>query len=118
MTQLLMRVCVFFQVAQLRAENSTIMKRVAEITLKFQEAAMENRVLKADVASLQAKVSDTVPCPSSFVQFCKWLITNVYILPVSKSCIKHSFEKLITIFVILMITNRICVSLIWKVIII
>lgn len=44
------------QVAQLRAENSTIMKRVAEITLKFQEAAMENRVLKADVASLQAKL--------------------------------------------------------------
>lgn len=47
---------MFLQVAQLRAENSTIMKRVNEITLKFQEAAMENRVLKADVASLQAKV--------------------------------------------------------------
>lgn len=46
------------QAAQLRAENSSILKRVAEISLKFQEAALENRVLKADVASLQAKVND------------------------------------------------------------
>jgi hypothetical protein len=56
------------QVAQLRAENSTIMKRVSEITLKFQEAAMENRVLKADVASLQAKLKvaeSMVPGPNN-----------------------------------------------------
>ncbi|KAG0567839.1 hypothetical protein M758_7G110700 [Ceratodon purpureus] len=44
------------QVAQLRLENSTILKRVTEISLKFQEAAIENRVLKADVATLQAKL--------------------------------------------------------------
>lgn len=44
------------QVAQLRAENNTILKRVTEITIKFQEAALENRVLKTDVATLQAKL--------------------------------------------------------------
>lgn len=44
------------QVAQLRLENTTILKRVTEVTLKFQEAAIENRVLKADVVTLQAKV--------------------------------------------------------------
>jgi hypothetical protein len=32
------------------------MKRLSEITIKFQEAAIENRVLKSDVAALQAKV--------------------------------------------------------------
>jgi hypothetical protein len=60
-----------FQVSQLRLENTTIMKRVTEITLKFQEAAVENRVLKADVATLQAKVIDFLPwCNSDSIPFC------------------------------------------------
>lgn len=44
------------QVAQLRVENSTLVQRLQEISQKFQEAAVDNRVLKADVGALRAKV--------------------------------------------------------------
>ncbi|XP_041018491.1 light-inducible protein CPRF2-like [Juglans microcarpa x Juglans regia] len=44
------------QVAQLRVENSSLLKRLAEITQKYNEAAVDNRVLKADVETLRAKV--------------------------------------------------------------
>ncbi|KAG7970124.1 hypothetical protein I3843_07G065500 [Carya illinoinensis] len=44
------------QVAQLRVENSSLLKRLTEITQKYNEAAVDNRVLKADVETLRAKV--------------------------------------------------------------
>ncbi|KAL9235123.1 hypothetical protein vseg_009915 [Gypsophila vaccaria] len=44
------------QVSQLKGENSTLLKRLADISQKFNEAAVDNRVLKADVETLRAKV--------------------------------------------------------------
>ncbi|KAK6915417.1 Basic leucine-zipper, C-terminal, partial [Dillenia turbinata] len=44
------------QVAQLRVENSSLLKRLTNISQKYNEAAVDNRVLKADVETLRAKV--------------------------------------------------------------
>ncbi|KAG0479389.1 hypothetical protein HPP92_010247 [Vanilla planifolia] len=44
------------QVSELRIENSSLMKRLTEINQKYNEAAVDNRVLKADVETLRAKV--------------------------------------------------------------
>ncbi|AQK62341.1 Basic leucine zipper 25 [Zea mays] len=44
------------QVAQLRVENSSLLRRLADVNQKFNEAAVDNRVLKADVETLRAKV--------------------------------------------------------------
>lgn len=44
------------QVAQLRAENTALVQRLQEISHKFQEAAIDNRVLKSDCEALRAKV--------------------------------------------------------------
>jgi len=51
------------QVAQLRFENSSLLKRLTDVSQKYNEAALDNRVLKADVETLRAKVKmaeDTV----------------------------------------------------------
>lgn len=45
------------QVSQLRVENSSLLKRLTDISQKYNEAAVDNRVLKADVETLRAKVS-------------------------------------------------------------
>nr|POF23538.1 light-inducible protein cprf2 [Quercus suber] len=44
------------QVSQLRVENSSLLKRLTEINQKYSDAAVDNRVLKADVETLRAKV--------------------------------------------------------------
>ncbi|XXG57288.1 hypothetical protein AAC387_Pa03g4483 [Persea americana] len=44
------------QVAQLRFENSSLLKRLTDVSQKYNEAALDNRVLKADVETLRAKV--------------------------------------------------------------
>lgn len=44
------------QVSQLRVENSSLLKRLSDISQKYNEAAVDNRVLKADVETLRAKV--------------------------------------------------------------
>ncbi|KAI4302997.1 hypothetical protein MLD38_038679 [Melastoma candidum] len=44
------------QVAQLRVENSSLQKRLGDVSQKHKEAAVDNRVLKADVETLRAKV--------------------------------------------------------------
>ncbi|EFJ33945.1 hypothetical protein SELMODRAFT_270282 [Selaginella moellendorffii] len=44
------------QVAQLRVENSTLLKQLNDINKKFGDAAVDNRVLKSDVEALRAKV--------------------------------------------------------------
>ncbi|OMO96333.1 hypothetical protein COLO4_15347 [Corchorus olitorius] len=44
------------QVSQLRVENATLVKRLTDISQKYNEAAVDNRVLKADVETLRAKV--------------------------------------------------------------
>ncbi|XP_038877555.1 light-inducible protein CPRF2-like [Benincasa hispida] len=44
------------QVAELRVENSTLLKRFGDISQKYNEAAVNNRVLKADLETLRAKV--------------------------------------------------------------
>lgn len=45
------------QVSQLRVENSSLLKRLTDINQKYNESAVDNRVLKADVETLRAKVS-------------------------------------------------------------
>ncbi|KAK7285129.1 hypothetical protein RJT34_19889 [Clitoria ternatea] len=44
------------QVSQLRGENSSLLKRLTDVNQKFNDAAVDNRVLKADVETLRAKV--------------------------------------------------------------
>ncbi|KAF5946095.1 hypothetical protein HYC85_016323 [Camellia sinensis] len=44
------------QVSQLRVENSSLLKRLSDISQKYNESAVDNRVLKADVETLRAKV--------------------------------------------------------------
>ncbi|KAJ4955054.1 hypothetical protein NE237_011837 [Protea cynaroides] len=44
------------QVSQLRVENSSLLKRLADINNKFSEAAVDNRILLADVETMRAKV--------------------------------------------------------------
>ncbi|KAJ7973483.1 Basic-leucine zipper transcription factor [Quillaja saponaria] len=44
------------QVSQLRVENSSLLNRLTDISQKYNEAAVDNRVLKADVETLRAKV--------------------------------------------------------------
>ncbi|KAJ1413885.1 Basic-leucine zipper domain [Sesbania bispinosa] len=44
------------QVSQLRGENSSLMKRLTDVSQKYNDAAVDNRVLKADVETLRAKV--------------------------------------------------------------
>jgi hypothetical protein len=44
------------QVSQLRGENSTLVKRLTDVSQKYTESAVDNRVLKADVETLRAKV--------------------------------------------------------------
>ncbi|KAK7269205.1 hypothetical protein RIF29_21923 [Crotalaria pallida] len=44
------------QVNQLRGENSSLLKRLTDVSHKFNESAVDNRVLKADVETLRAKV--------------------------------------------------------------
>ncbi|KAF8401784.1 hypothetical protein HHK36_012730 [Tetracentron sinense] len=44
------------QVAQLRVENSSLLKRLTDISQKYSAAAVDNRILKADVETLRAKV--------------------------------------------------------------
>lgn len=44
------------QVSQVRVENSSLLKRLTDISQKYNEAAVDNRVLKADVETLRAKV--------------------------------------------------------------
>ncbi|XP_077245430.1 light-inducible protein CPRF2-like isoform X2 [Tasmannia lanceolata] len=51
------------QVAQLRVENSSLLKRLNDVSQKYNESAVDNRILKADVETLRAKVKmaeDTV----------------------------------------------------------
>ncbi|KAK1314580.1 Light-inducible protein CPRF2 [Acorus calamus] len=51
------------QVSQLRVENSSLMTRLNDISHKYNEASVDNRILKADVETLRAKVKmaeDTV----------------------------------------------------------
>ncbi|XVF21680.1 hypothetical protein REPUB_Repub12eG0111000 [Reevesia pubescens] len=44
------------QVGQLRIEHSTLLKRLTDMNLKYDEAAVDNRILKADIETLRAKV--------------------------------------------------------------
>ncbi|THU61241.1 hypothetical protein C4D60_Mb07t21230 [Musa balbisiana] len=44
------------QVSQLRVENSSLLKRLTNMNEKYDEAAADNRVLKADVETLKARV--------------------------------------------------------------
>ncbi|KAK5813377.1 Light-inducible CPRF2 [Gossypium arboreum] len=44
------------QVGQLRAEHSSLLKRLTDTNHKYDEAAVDNRILKADIETLRAKV--------------------------------------------------------------
>ncbi|OMO78409.1 hypothetical protein CCACVL1_14431 [Corchorus capsularis] len=44
------------QVGQLRVEHSTLLKRLTDMNHKYDEAAVDNRILKADIETLRAKV--------------------------------------------------------------
>lgn len=40
----------------MRVENSSLLKQLTDISQKYNESAVDNRVLKADVETLRAKV--------------------------------------------------------------
>lgn len=40
----------------MKFENSSLLKRLTDVSQKYNEAAVDNRVLKADVETLRAKV--------------------------------------------------------------
>ncbi|KAA3472924.1 light-inducible protein CPRF2-like isoform X2 [Gossypium australe] len=44
------------QVSQLRVENTNLLKSLTDISQRYNEAAVNNRILKADVETLKAKV--------------------------------------------------------------
>ncbi|KAF7805204.1 Light-inducible protein CPRF2 [Senna tora] len=44
------------QVSQLRVENSSLLKRLTDVNQKYNESGVDNRVLKADIETLRAKV--------------------------------------------------------------
>ncbi|XVE62815.1 hypothetical protein DITRI_Ditri06bG0150200 [Diplodiscus trichospermus] len=44
------------QVSQLRVENANLVKHLTDVSQKYNEAAVDNRVLKADLETLRAKV--------------------------------------------------------------
>ncbi|XVF32475.1 hypothetical protein REPUB_Repub17cG0086000 [Reevesia pubescens] len=44
------------QVGQLRGEHSTLLKRLTDMNHKYDESAVDNRILKADIETLRAKV--------------------------------------------------------------
>ncbi|KAE8676719.1 Basic leucine zipper 25 [Hibiscus syriacus] len=44
------------QVGQLRVEHSTLLKTLSDTNHKYDEAAVDNRILKADIETLRAKV--------------------------------------------------------------
>lgn len=44
------------QVSQLKVENSSLLKRFTEVSQKHNDSAVDNRILKADVETLRAKV--------------------------------------------------------------
>ncbi|WOK99418.1 hypothetical protein Cni_G08130 [Canna indica] len=44
------------QVSQLRIENSSLLKRVTDINQKYNDASVDNRILKADLETIRAKV--------------------------------------------------------------
>ncbi|KAK4763099.1 hypothetical protein SAY86_008867 [Trapa natans] len=44
------------QVGQLKVEHTTLLKRLTDINHKYDEASVDNRILKADIETLRAKV--------------------------------------------------------------
>ncbi|KAI4340193.1 hypothetical protein MLD38_025055 [Melastoma candidum] len=44
------------QVGQLKTEHTTLLKRLTEMNHKYDEASVDNRILKADIETLRAKV--------------------------------------------------------------
>ncbi|ONH93444.1 hypothetical protein PRUPE_8G232800 [Prunus persica] len=44
------------QVGQLRVEHSTLLKRLTDVNQKYDNAAVDNRILRADIETLRAKV--------------------------------------------------------------
>lgn len=48
--------CCFIQVDQLRVERSALLKRLTDLNQKFDESAVDNRILKADIETLRARV--------------------------------------------------------------
>lgn len=44
------------QVAQLKVENSSLLRRLATLNQKYTDATVDNRVLKANMETLRAKV--------------------------------------------------------------
>jgi hypothetical protein len=44
------------QVAQLKVENSSLLRRLATLNQKYTDATVDNRVLKANMETLRTKV--------------------------------------------------------------
>lgn len=51
---------IILQVAQLKAENSCLLRRIAALNQKYNDANVDNRVLRADMETLRAKVRTTI----------------------------------------------------------
>lgn len=63
----------FLKVGQLRVEHSTLLKRLTDVNQKYDDAAVDNRILKADIETLRAKVSHCwVPSLSRSLSLVVW----------------------------------------------
>ncbi|ONK64700.1 uncharacterized protein A4U43_C07F28970 [Asparagus officinalis] len=70
------------QVSQLRVENSALLKRLTDINQKYNEASVDNRILKADVETLRAKLLGwrcCIGCVSCREESVKWRILKASI---------------------------------------
>lgn len=47
----------FIQAGQLRVEHSSLLKGLTDVNQKYDESAVNNRILKADIETLRAKVT-------------------------------------------------------------
>lgn len=59
-------ILLFVQVLQLRVENSSLLKRLTDLTQKYNDASVDKRVLKADVETLRAKVKPRLSSSAFF----------------------------------------------------
>lgn len=51
-----MTIICFYQAGHLKVEHSTLLKGLTDMNQKYDEAAVNNRILKADIETLRAKV--------------------------------------------------------------
>jgi hypothetical protein len=64
------------QVAQLKVENSSLLRRLATLNQKYTDATVDNRVLKANMETLRTKVYDVFFYDTSNALNPQYLLAN------------------------------------------